>query len=176
MTALTQPEAPDLADIVARYDVGEVTRLHGVDAAGGARYLCDTEYDGKPRAWLLSRIAAADDVPPLWLAVADACDAAGLPVATPLAAADGARTETFDGGRWTLAHRLPGRHVANPTFRQCEALGRFMARMHLAAPTDADLPAIVCDPQWLQTTTAASAIGFPRWSGIRKRRIAWSRM
>ena len=61
----------------------------------------------------------------------------------------------MDGEAVMLTRRMPGRHVYNPTVRQVEALGRFMARFHEAGSNLGPLPARGCDGKWLVEASAA---------------------
>ncbi len=55
-----------------------------------------------------------------------------------------------------LCPRLPGRHVCNPTQRQVEALGRFIARFHRATlAAELDLPAYPRTLDWLEANAEA---------------------
>lgn len=58
--------------------------------------------------------------------------AQGLPVAGPLADRHGQRLGTLAGKPAQLAPRLAGRHPEQPDIAQCAAMGRTLARLHLA--------------------------------------------
>lgn len=128
----TIPDA-DIAETLARYDVGSMVRcepaLHGIE---NTNYFVEVERDGESREYVLTLIESRSAQTALLVALLDVCDDAGLPVAPIVRNAAGHPEDELDGKPVLLAPRLEGRHVANPTFKHCEALGRFLARFHIA--------------------------------------------
>ncbi len=85
-----------------------------------------------------------------------ALDAAGLPVSTPLPDRQGRLELVVQGKSALLQPRLPGGHVRVPTALQLTALGRLVARIHIAAKTiSTRMPAYPRDAGWLQSTAAS---------------------
>jgi homoserine kinase type II len=81
----------------------------------------------------------------------DACVAAGLPVPAVLRNRQGLAFADLDGKPAMICTRLPGQHVHNPTQRQIEALGRFIARFHLTCSVAVpDVPPYPRDMAWLR--------------------------
>jgi homoserine kinase type II len=96
---------------------------------------------------ILEQPPAAGD---LLVSILDRCDQAGLPVAPILRNRTGEARESIAGKPALVTPRLLGRHVVNPTLRQCEAVGRFLARFHLATAALADdAAAHPRDCEWL---------------------------
>jgi homoserine kinase type II len=83
-----------------------------------------------------------------------ALDDAGLPVPVPLSDRYGHLDLVVQGKSALLQRRLPGDHVLVPTGNQLAALGRLVARLHLAAKPLADrVPAHPRNVDWLNRAT-----------------------
>lgn len=59
-------------------------------------------------------------------------DKAGVPVAAPLLNMQGSGLNTLAGKPAQLASRMPGSHPEHPDTAQCHAMGRALAKLHLA--------------------------------------------
>lgn len=81
---------------------------------------------------------------------------AGIRCPEPRAALDGSLWEPLCGKPATLVTRLPGRQHVQPGAADCEAVGRLLARMHLAAAGLAGpVPANPRGPDWWPQAVAA---------------------
>ena len=125
---------PDLEELLSRYDVGLLDRYW--PAANGIEntnyFLSLSTPDGCKELvlTLLERPAASGA---LLVPLLDLCERAGLPVAPILRNRAGASIDRMNGRETLVSPRLRGRHVLNPTVRQCAAVGRFLARFHSVA-------------------------------------------
>ena len=133
MNAVTQLDDSRLESVLTHYDIGNL--LGYWPAANGienSNFFVHTQHDDRQREFVLTIMEqppyAGEGYIPLMHALAQQ----GLPVAPPLAAADGYFIQELAGKPAMLQTRLPGRHVYNPTRKQICSLARFMARMHSA--------------------------------------------
>ena len=147
MNALTQLEPDLLGSTLEPYDLGRVQRYWA--AANGienSNYFVDTER-GHYVLTILEQPPAAGDG---YLQLLSALEQAGLPVPAPLADRTGRTWGELGAKPVLLQPRLPGRHVHNPTTSQLESIGRFLARMHVAAQAISPrLPSYPRDLGWL---------------------------
>jgi len=157
VAALTPLPEDALTDLLSRYDVGPLDAYW--PAGGGVE---NSNYFVRSRGARSARGVSHDFVltileqPPaagaLLVPLLDACDLAGLPVAPVIRNRCGEAFDSILGKPALLAPRLLGRHVVNPTLRQCEIVGRFLARFHLATATFAlHAPAHPRDREWLRS-------------------------
>ena len=137
------------------YDVGELIR-HWPAAAGieNSNYFLVTRRDGVERHYVLTLLERPANAGDALVPLLDRCVEAGLPVPAVLRDRHGHAITEFDGKPAMLCPRLPGRHVYNPTQRQVEALGRFIARFHRAT-AGMDLPGYPRTLDWLRTSAQA---------------------
>lgn len=161
MNAVTQLSVDNLGETLSRYDIGSLVR-HWAAANGieNSNYFVETEHAGKRREFVLTLMEQDANAGEAYVAMMNALDAGGLPVAPPLPNMADFPIEEMCGKPAMLQHRLRGQHVYNPTSRQVCALARFVARMHLTMQsTDIVLPSYPRDAAWL-TERAAMANGF----------------
>jgi len=86
-----------------------------------------------------------------------------LPVAKVIRNASGEANDRLRGKQTIVCPRLTGRHVFNPTVSQCEAVGRFLGRLHAAArPLTEAAPWHPRNAVWLQEK-AAQVDGYLPW-------------
>ena len=142
--------------ILARYDVGE---LQGVKIAGNgienSNYFVTTATDGHQRELVLTVLEQPSNARDQLVRLLDHCAAAGLPVADVLRNRNGDAFDSIADKPVMLCNRLSGQHVFNPTRVQCAAVGRVLARLHLAGvELSADLPPYPRDAAWLKQTEA----------------------
>lgn len=133
MNAITQLDVLDLEHTIAHYGVGELIRYW--PAANGienSNYFIRTLDDGREREFVLTIMEQPSNAGGAYVPLLDLCEEAGLPVAGILRNSSGDAIDRYDGKLILLSHRLPGRHVYNPTGKQVAALGRFVARFHIA--------------------------------------------
>ena len=157
MNAVTQITETALYAAVTHYDVGELTDYW--PAANGienSNFFVDTDDGGRRRHFVLTIMEQHPNAGDAYVAMMDALEARGLPVAPPLATRHGTRIETIDAKPAMLQTRLAGKHVHNPTTRQVCSLGKFVGRMHTAmAGTSIALPDYPRTGAWLQTQADA---------------------
>lgn len=152
MNAITQLDLLRLEGLVSDYEIGELIRHH--PAATGienSNYFVTTASAGVEHHYVLTVLEQPANAGHFLVGLLDACVDAGLPVPAVLRNRQGLPFSDLDGKPAMLCNRLPGRHVYNPTQRQVEALGRFLARFHLAtAAAGVALPAYPRDLHWLE--------------------------
>ncbi|MFU8813740.1 MAG: phosphotransferase [Pseudomonadales bacterium] len=157
MSATTELDLQRVRDLLGNYRIGDLVRYW--PASGGienSNYFVATLLQSEQREYVLTIIErpphSGDAIVPLL----DTCVAAGLPVPAVVRTRDGAAFADADGKPVMVCPRLPGRHVCNPTLRQLEALGRFLARFHVATTAaELQLPEYPRDIDWLQRNAKA---------------------
>lgn len=156
MNALPELNLLRLETLVASYDAGELVR-HWPASSGieNSNYFLVTRQAGEQQEYVLTLLERPANAGGALVPLLDTCVAAGLPVPTVLRDRRGLAFTDLDGKPAMLCPRLPGRHVYNPTLRQVEALGRFLARFHLATGSSSaggaqlNLPPYPRDVDWL---------------------------
>lgn len=151
MNAITQLDDALIEQALSHYDVGGLQRYWA--AANGienSNYFVETSDAGRVRRFVLTIHEQQANAGDAYVAMMDALEQAGFPVAPPLRNVCGQPVDDVAGKPATLQWCLPGKHVQNPTTRQVCALARFAARMHLAtAETQLELPDYPRDAHWL---------------------------
>lgn len=152
MAALTPLDAPELENLLARYGIGALERYwpasKGIE---NTNYFVRLKTNGGCKELVLTLLERPASSGALMVPLLDLCERAGLPVAPVLRNREGEPTDLVNGRETLMAPRLRGRHVLNPTVRQCAAVGRFLARFHLvAAELTADAPSYPRDGAWLK--------------------------
>ncbi len=133
MNAITQLDVLDLEHTIANYGVGDLIRYWpAVNGIENSNYFIRTSDQGREREFVLTIMERPSNAGGAYVPLLDLCDAAGLPIAGILRNNQGEAIDRYDGKLILLSHRLPGRHVYNPTTKQVAALGRFIARFHRA--------------------------------------------
>jgi len=135
MSAVVKLGNQGLEALLERYGLGPLQRYW--TAAGGVSnstlFLRLAGGPGRPAGDLVLTLAdATNHLADDYLELLEVLLHHGLPVPEVLRTLDGSAFETLDGRTAVLCRRLPGRHVFNPTLNQVAAVGRFLARMHLA--------------------------------------------
>lgn len=130
MAVYTEISDADLASFLAAYDVGELHRktpiLEGVE---NSNYLLETA-GGRYVLTLFERRVRAADLP-FFMALMRHLAAKNMPVAAPLADAQGATVKTLSGKPAALIQFMPGAPQTAPVERHCAALGAILADWHL---------------------------------------------
>ena len=133
MAAITQLSERDLAEFLAKYGLDGVERYwptsNGVE---NTNYFVRLVTQRGPHEVVVTMLEQAPDSGALLVPLLDACASAGLPVAPIIRNRDGLTSDQINGKPSMISPRLSGRHVVNPTVRQCESVGRFIARFHNA--------------------------------------------
>lgn len=134
---------------LAAYSVGTITQTrrasHGIENYNA---FVTAEQDGRARQYVLT-VLVTQQAQPAYISLLERLAHAGLPVAVPIADTAGKPIAEVGGQQVLLQPRLSGQHTVNPTTRQIEALGRFVARMHNAGDQDLDLQPYPRDAAWL---------------------------
>jgi len=155
VNAVDRLDLPSLKALVHGYGIGEPVRYWpATSGIENSNYFIVTAQgaaaDGAERQYVLTLLERPANAGDALVVLLDTCEAAGLPVPAVLRDRDGRALTELAGKPAMLCSRLPGRHVYNPTERQVEALGRFIARLHVATlASELRLPAYPRDPEWL---------------------------
>lgn len=147
--------------LVSAYEIGDLLRYWPASAGiENSNYFCATARRGVEQQWVITVLEQPPNAAGGFVGLLDFCVHAGLPVPAVLRNRAGDPFTDLDDKPVIICPRLPGRHVCNPTLRQVEALGRFVARFHLAAAAaDLHLPPYPRDLDWLERN-AQSCQGF----------------
>ena len=133
MAAITSLNEPDLEDLLAKYELGGLERYwpasNGVE---NTNYFVRVANKRGPHEVVVTMLERPPNSGALLVPLLDACADAGLPVAPILRNRQGSPSDQINGKPTLVSPRLAGRHVVNPTLRQCESVGRFLARFHKA--------------------------------------------
>lgn len=152
--ALTELTDKTLKALLKGYDLGTLASFKAVsNGIENSNYFVTTvRPDGSgEHYWVLTILEQPSNAQDQLVSVLDHCESAGLPVAAIIRSNTGEAFTAVAGKPAVFCRRLPGHHVFNPTENQCQALGRFLARMHIAGNGWADkLPPYPRDAQWLK--------------------------
>ena len=168
MNAVPELDLLRLEGLVSSYGVGELIRYWPASAGiENSNYFLSTVRGGMEQHYVLTLLEQPPNAGGGFVPLLDTCVAAGLPVPAVIRDLRGLPFGELDGKPALLCPRLPGRHVFNPTLRQVEALGRFLARFHRATGGGAEepgrkLPDYPRDLRWLERRAAECAgyVGF----------------
>jgi homoserine kinase type II len=142
MAVYTDLGAEDLADLIAQFDVGELTSAKGIaEGVSNSNWLIETTgADGRSARFILTMYEFRIDTAelPYFLGLLDHLAGKGCPVPRTVHDRDGNLFRTVDGKAVALIEYLPGVSVSHPTEGQARAVGQALAQLHLAA---ADFPA-----------------------------------
>ncbi len=136
MSVYTVIERHELETFLADYEVGDLRSFAGITAGiENTNYFVSTAA-GDYVLTLFEFTPAAEL--PFFLALMAHLAEHDVPSAHPLADSTGRYLTTLKGRPAALVIRLPGASVMHPQGIHCEAIGRTMARMHLATLTFSD--------------------------------------
>ena len=136
MAVYTHLGAEELADLIGLYDVGKLTSAKGIaEGVSNSNWLIETSQARFILTMYERRIELSDL--PYFLGLLDHLSAKGCPVPRTIHDRDGAAFRMVDGKAVALIEFLPGVSPTRPTSAQAQAVGRVLARMHLAS---ADFP------------------------------------
>lgn len=160
---LSEPTATEIEAVLAEYGAGALIRHW--PASGGienSNFFILTEHQGTQREYVLTILEQPANAGERLVPLLDVCVDAGLPVPRALRTRAGSAFGVLDEKPTLLCPRLAGNHVYNPTEGQVEALGRFLARFHLAtANTEMVLPPYPRTRAWLATNAADCRAALP---------------
>jgi len=133
MAVITALQQSDLDALLSRYDLGTLSRYwpasNGIE---NTNYFIRLNTPRGERDYVATILEQTVCSGRLLVPLLDLCDKTGLPVAPTLRNVHGKPTDEICGKPVLISPRLPGRHVFNPTSGQCAAIGRFLARFHIA--------------------------------------------
>jgi homoserine kinase type II len=131
MAAITPLSEPDLEILLSKYGLeGLESYWPASNGIENSNYFVRLASRLGPQELVVTMLEQPANAGPLLVPLLDACDTAGLPVAPIIRNRFGAPSDHINGKPTIVAPRLIGRHVLNPTVRQCESVGRFLARFH----------------------------------------------
>lgn len=136
MAVYTQLGAEALAGIIAHFDVGTLVSAKGIaEGVSNSNWLIETRGAGGQSARFIltmyEKRVEVDDLP-FFLGLLDHLAERDCPVPRTIHDRDGAAYRFHDGKALALIEFLPGVSVSNPTPAQAYAVGRALARLHLA--------------------------------------------
>jgi len=148
-TALTEA---DLADLLARYEVGTLVSFTGIqDGVENSNFFVTTTVD--TFVVTVFEKHPPDEVP-YFLYLTAHLARQGVPCAAPVADTQGGYLQTLRGKPTAVIERLPGRTLDAPAPDHCAAVGRALARMHVAAASFPHPHANERGPHWWLATAA----------------------
>lgn len=143
MAAVTPVTDFDLEGLFSRYDLGVVESYWpATNGIENTNYFVRLNTGAPPgpnaasyprRDVVLTLLEQPTDSDSVLVPLLDRCDDAGLPVAKVIRNRAGDAFDELLGKQALVCPRLTGRHVFNPTVSQCQAIGRFLGRLHVAA-------------------------------------------
>jgi homoserine kinase type II len=155
MAVYTRLDAEDLADIVARYDVGNLISAKGIaEGISNSNWLIETERGGQARGrYVLTMYERRIDPGelPYFLGLLDHLAAHGCPVPATVHTRQNHRGMERNGKSLALIEYLPGVSPGRPTPSQASHVGRALAQMHIAGR---DYPARRANPLGADTWQA----------------------
>lgn len=136
MAVYTDLGAETLAELIAAYDVGELTSAKGIaEGISNSNWLVETTgRDGHGGRFILTLYERRIDARelPFFLALLDHLAAEGCAVPATIHDRDGASLRQVDGRAAALIEFLPGVSPTRPSPAQARAVGAALARVHLA--------------------------------------------
>ena len=157
MAVLTKLTRRVVESILEDYDVGVLQDMQSTSyGIENTNYFVSTSRDphqGDTSEFVLTmievdRLAQQD----LMLQALETCYDHGLPVPYMVNTRSGSKLSTYRGKSIMLAKRIQGNHVFAPVRRQCGAIGRFLARMHLTTTSvNATESQSLRDENWLRS-------------------------
>lgn len=136
MAVYTHLGAEELAELIAHYDVGDLTSAKGIaEGVSNSNWLLETTGGGEPGTRFIltmyeRRIELADL--PFFLSLLDHLAAKGCPVPRTVHDRQGAAFRMIEDKAVALIEYLPGVSVDHPTSAQAHSVGVALAQNHLA--------------------------------------------
>ncbi|KUJ72299.1 homoserine kinase [Thiomicrospira sp. WB1] len=152
MSVYTQVSHTDLQTFLTQYDLGELTHFQGISAGiENTNYFVDTT-EGRFVLTIFEQ-HTLDELPYFLNIMAFMAEHA-IPTAHPMADREGRYLKTLKDKPAALVERLQGSDLDTPSVRQCEVMGQWLAKFHLAGQDFDDFRANDRDLNWAQTTFA----------------------
>ncbi len=137
MAVYTNLGAEDLAQLIAEFDVGELTSAKGIaEGVSNSNWLIETTgKDGAGARFILTMYEFRIEVEdlPFFLSLLDHLAAKGCPVPRTIHDRCGALYRMVGDKAVALIEFLPGVSVSHPTAAQARSVGRALAQLHLAS-------------------------------------------
>lgn len=131
MAVYTQVSSDEMADLLARYDAGELVSAKGIaEGVENSNFLLDTS-EGRFILTLYEKRVDAGDLP-FFMALLDHLADRKLPVPRAIKDRSGIQIQTVAGRPACLIEFLPGISVTHPNPAQAHATGAALGAMHLA--------------------------------------------
>lgn len=164
MAVYTHLGAEVLGQLIAEFDVGELTSVKGIaEGISNSNWLVETTgRDGAGARFILTmyefRIEVADL--PFFLSLLDHLSEKGCPVPRTIHDRQESQFRLLDGKAVALIEFLPGVSVSNPTPGQARAVGRALAGLQLAAADfGADRENAMGPSEWLRLASECGPSG-----------------
>lgn len=152
MSVFTPVEPFELAEFLARYDVGRLISLRGIEGGSeNSNFFVDCE-GGQFVLTLVERGPVAELA--FFVALLDCLHEAELPVPYAIADRRGDSLHRFKDRPALLQPRLPGRHVERPDSEHCAAVGDMLGRLHRVTAGCALARNSERGPDWMRTESA----------------------
>lgn len=131
MAVYTDVPPGQLADFIARYDIGTLTSFHGIaEGVENSNFLVQTT-GGSFILTLYEKRVARGDLP-FFISLMQHLAGHGLSCPQPVVRRDGAVLGELAGRPAAMVTFLPGVSVRRPTAHHCAELGTGLAQLHLA--------------------------------------------
>jgi homoserine kinase type II len=131
MAVYTPVSAEEMAELLARYDVGTLVSAKGIaEGVQNSNFLIDTS-TARFILTLYEQRVDADDLP-FFLALLDHLADRGLPVPRAIRDTSGRQQQVIAGRPACLIEFLPGISVSRPTPAQARSTGAALGHMHAA--------------------------------------------
>lgn len=132
MAVYTDVSADDIAAFVAEYDIGAVLTFKGIaEGVENSNYILRTE-EGNYILTLYEKRVKAEDLP-FFIGLMDHLAAKGIQCPEPIHDRNGVALKTLCGRPAAMVSFLDGISLRRPAPVHCQAVGKAMAEMHLAA-------------------------------------------
>src|SRR5512143_2744969 len=162
MAVYTEIADEEVQAFAAEYDIGRVVACKGIaEGIENSNFLLVTE-QGPFILTLYERRVKQHDLP-FFLALMEHLAARGIPCPTPIRGRDGRALRRLAGRCAAIVTFLRGMWPRRPTVAPCQALGRTLARMHMAGREfpmrrDNDLSVDGWRPLYQQTARCADVV------------------
>ncbi|MDO6413165.1 homoserine kinase [Sphingomonas sp. BIUV-7] len=154
MAVYTQVSAEQLAELLIRFDLGELVSAKGIaEGVENSNYIVDTTRSRLILTLYEKRVDVADL--PFFLSLLDHLADRGLPVPRAFADRKGEQIQQVTGRPACLIEFLPGFSVSHPTPPQTRSTGEALGQMHAAL---ADF-----------TLERPNSLGLPGWRALAER-------
>jgi homoserine kinase type II len=150
MAVFTEVSADEARGLLHALGLGELRQLRGIEGGiENTNYFATTD-GGEYVLTLFERLRAAQL--PFYLELMQHLARRGIPVPDPASNSQGELVHQLAGKPAAVVNRLRGSSRLQPGARECAAMGRMLARMHLAARDfDARQPNLRGLPWWNET-------------------------